>query len=77
VELGYNEDEYFGPKCSFTTQVTSVITKPGYNEQIWPAQQAVRYNQVSLYNKTYCIGGQFFFARWPNFEIIFNSESEF
>ncbi len=50
-ELGYNElgymklgfsehlvitNEYFGPKCQFTTQIDHVITNPVYNEHIWP-----------------------------------------
>jgi hypothetical protein len=39
-ELGYNEhlvmtNKYFGPICSFTTQIDPVITNPGYNECIW------------------------------------------
>ncbi len=39
-ELGYNKhssltNKYFGPKCTFTTQIDSVIMNPGYNKRIW------------------------------------------
>ncbi len=41
IELGYKEhlvitNEYFGPKCPFTTQINPVITNLGYNKRILP-----------------------------------------
>jgi hypothetical protein len=40
-ELGYNEhsvitNKFLGKIGHFTTQMTPVITKHGYNEQKWP-----------------------------------------
>ena len=53
-KLSYNEhlvkmNTYFSPKWSFTTQINSAITNPGYLTNRFCRSQAIPYNQVWLY----------------------------